>query len=136
MAIIDVEINTDLLQLPEIFQAFMYAENIERLGKELRMNLKKVYANSDLLFCIDEYDSRLVAIKYLLADNPFYIYPSTNVKTVILVSSKLTDGHKNHIALFNTYDKSKIHYIGVDIHFSKLKKQVGDGVATSFWVVA
>ena len=101
MAIIPVVLNTDLLQFPEMFQAFMNEDNISWLGKDLRMKLKKTFHNSDLIFCIDEYDERLVAIKYQPTEKPLYIFSSIKVKSFISISSKLSDEHKNQIANLN-----------------------------------
>jgi len=136
MAIITVDLNTDLLQLPEMFQAFMNKDNISWLGKDLRMKLKKSFENSDLIFCIDEYDERIVVVKYQPADKPFYIFSSDKVKSVISISSKLTDEHKNQIANLNKLKSHKIHYIGVEVYFWKLVKQHDENVATSFSPVA
>lgn len=136
MAIIPVVLNTDLLQFPEMFQAFMNEDNISWLGKDLRMKLKKTFHNSDLIFCIDEYDERLVAIKYQPTEKPLYIFSSIKVKSFISISSKLSDEHKNQIANLNKLESNKIHYIGVEVYFWKLKKQHTENVATSFSPVA
>jgi len=136
MSIVRVDLNTDLLQLPELFEKFMNKRNIVSLGKEVKMNLKKVYADADTLFCKDEYAGRLVAIKYQPASESFYIFATENVKSVISISSNLNDEHTKHISLINRYKTHSIHFIGVDVSFWRMNNNIDRGIASSFTVVA